>query len=146
MTLDFPTVNCKTMQQGYSTKSMFKHKLNDYISIKPEYVDSLSYISLFHRMYHFQYPSKMNPLQPLVLLSTKSSVCNFAQKKAQCAFFSGLSNGAFAFSSLLRVISQVYQWAWKHLPFMLRSTELNSVGMSNTNYCYLLCRTMETFH
>ncbi len=43
------------------------------------------------------------------------------------------------FSSLLRVISETYQWTWKHLPLMLRSTGLNTFGMTNTIYRDLLC-------
>ncbi len=38
-----------------------------------------------------------------------------------------------AFSSLL-------QWTWKHLPLMLRSTELNTFGMTNTIYRDPVCR------
>ncbi len=41
---------------------------------------------------------------------------------------------------LLRFIRQTYQWTKKHLPLMLRSTELNSLGMTNTIYRDLLCR------
>ncbi len=33
-----------------------------------------------------------------------------------------------------------HQWIWIHLPFMLRSTELNTLGMTNTAYRDLLCR------
>ncbi len=46
-------------------------------------------------------------------------------------------------SSLLRIISQIYQWISKHLPLMLRSTELNTFDMTNTIYRDLLCRTNE---
>ncbi len=34
------------------------------------------------------------------------------------------------FSSLLQIVT--YQWTWKHLPYVLRSTELNTLGMTNT--------------
>ncbi len=36
-----------------------------------------------------------------------------------------------AFSWLLRIVSKTYQWTWKHLPLMLRSTELNTFAMTN---------------
>ncbi len=39
-----------------------------------------------------------------------------------------------ALSSLLRIISFTYQWTGKQLPLMLRSTELNTFGMTNTIY------------
>ncbi len=44
------------------------------------------------------------------------------------------------FSSLLRIVSQTYQWTWKHLLLMLRSTKLNTFHMANTIYRDLLYR------
>ncbi len=35
---------------------------------------------------------------------------------------------------------ETYQWNWKHLPFMLRSTELNTFGMINISYRDLMYR------
>ncbi len=43
-----------------------------------------------------------------------------------------LLNPKKVFSSLLRVVIQTYKWTCKHLPLMLRSTEVNTVGKSNT--------------
>ncbi len=43
------------------------------------------------------------------------------------------------FSSLLRIISKAYQWTWKHLPLVLRSTELNKFDMTNTIYIVTSC-------
>ncbi len=40
----------------------------------------------------------------------------------------------YAFSSLLRIISQTDQLTWKHLPLMPRSTELNTFGTTNIIY------------
>ncbi len=42
------------------------------------------------------------------------------------------------FTSLLRIINQIKQWTLKYLPLMLRSTELNTLGMTNTVYRDLL--------
>ncbi len=35
---------------------------------------------------------------------------------------------------VIPIVSLTYQWTWKHLPFMLRSTELNTFSMTNTIY------------
>ncbi len=37
-------------------------------------------------------------------------------------------------------VNKHYQWTWKHLPLMLRSTELNTFDMTNTIYRDLVCR------
>ncbi len=35
------------------------------------------------------------------------------------------------YSSLLRIISQAYQWTWKHLPLLIRFTEQSTLEMTH---------------